>query len=216
MTVEITGLNWVPDFARGFVRDLRVRWACLEIDQPYAMRLMHPLQKPDAYFAEQPWGQVPALVDGDVHMFESGAILIHLGERDERLLSRDPKARAATLSWLFAAYSSVEPTMLELGNIEIFAAGEEWAKLRRPSLMEWAGQRLDRLSAAIDGREWLAGRFSIADIAMTSVLRQGVASGLIDERPVLADYLSRAIDRPAFKAALAAQLANFQPELAPA
>lgn len=210
--VEITGYDWVPDFAKGFVRDLRPRWACEEIGMPYAMRLLNATApRPESYFREQPWGQVPVLADGEIRMFESGAILLHLGEKDERLLPREPQARATAISWLFAAYNSVDPMTFELSNIEIFAAGEEWAELRRPSLIEFAGQRLDRLAAAIEGREWLAGRFSIADIAMASVLRNVEGGGLIEERPVLTAYLERAIARPAFKAALAAQLADFKP-----
>ncbi|MFL9839827.1 glutathione S-transferase family protein [Sphingomonas sp. ST-64] len=212
MTVEITGFDWVPDFAKGFVRDLRVRWACEEIGLPYAMRLMDPRNRPHAYFDEQPWGQVPAVVDGDIHMFESGAILLHLGERDARLLPADRQARADAISWLFAAYNSVEPMLLELGNVEIFSAGEQWAELRKPSLLAAIGQKLDRLATAIDGRDWLAGQFSIADIAMTTVLRQAEGSGLLAERPVLLAYLERAIARPAFRAALSAQLADFKPE----
>lgn len=212
MTVEITGFDWVPDFAKGFVRDLRVRWACEEIGLPYAMRLMDPRNRPAAYYAEQPWGQVPALVDGEVSLFESGAILLHLGERDERLLPRDPQMRADAISWLFAAYNSVEPLMFELGNVEIFAAGEQWAALRTPSLREAIGQKLDRLAAAMGNRDWLAGQFSIADIAMATVLREAEGSDLLADRPALLAYLERAISRPAFKAALSAQLADFKPE----
>ncbi|MEG3180923.1 glutathione S-transferase family protein [Sphingomonas sp. LT1P40] len=212
MTVEITGFDWVPDFAKGFVRDLRPRWACEEIGLPYEMRLLNAAApRPDSYFQEQPWGQVPAMVDEQLHLFESGAILLHLGEKDERLLPRAPQARATAISWLFAAYNSVEPLMFELSNIEIFAAGEQWAELRRPSLMDFAGKRFDRLAAAMAGRDWLAGQFSIADIAMATVLRQVEGSGLIEDRPVLMAYLQRAIARPAFKAALAAQLADFKP-----
>jgi len=211
-SVEITGFDWVPDFAKGFVRDLRPRWACEEIGLPYSMRLLNAAApRPDSYFREQPWGQVPVLADGDLNLFESGAILLHLGEKDERLLPRDPQARATAISWLFAAYNSVEPLIFEYSNIEIFAAGEQWAELRRPSLIEFAGRRLDRLAAALEGRDWLAGQFSIADIAMASVLRNIEGSGLLEERPVLMAYLERAIDRPAFKAALAAQLADFKP-----
>ncbi len=216
MAVEITGFDWVPDFAKGFVRDLRPRWACEEIGLRYDMRLMDPRNRPADYFSEQPWGQVPALVDGGVHLFESGAILLHLGERDERLLPRDPQARADAQSWLFAAYNSVEPMLFELGNVEIFSAGEQWAELRRPSLVAAIEQKLDRLAAAMGDREWLAGQFSIADIAMATVLRQAEGSGLLTDRPVLLAYLERAIARPAFKAALAAQLADFKPEHAPA
>lgn len=210
--LQITGFDWVPDFARGFVRDLRPRWACEEIGLPYSMRLLNAAApRPDCYFREQPWGQVPVLADDGLALFESGAILLHIGEKDERLLPREPQARATAISWLFAAYNSVEPMTFELANIEIFSAGEQWAELRRPSLIEFAGRRLDRLAAAVDGREWLAGSFSIADIAMATVLRNVEGSGLLEERPVLMNYLERAISRPAFKAALAAQLADFKP-----
>lgn len=216
--VEITGFDWVPDFAKGFVRDLRPRWACEEIGLPYEMRLLDAVApRPDSYYHEQPWGQVPVLTDrkSGLDLFESGAILLHLGEKDERLLPRDPQGRAQAISWLFAAYNSVEPMMMELATIDIFAAGEPWAELRRPSLMEFAGQRFDRLAAGIAGRDWLAGRFSVADIAMATVLRQAEGSGLIEDRPVLMAYLQRSIARPAFKAALAAQLADFKPMPAP-
>lgn len=151
--LEITGFNWVPDFAKGFVRDLRPRWACEEIGLPYSMRLLNAAApRPEAYYKEQPWGQVPALVDQDsgLTIFESGAILLHIGEKDERLLPRDPQGRATAISWLFAAYNSVEPMAFELGNIEIFAAGEQWAELRRPSLIEFTCKRLDRLAIAIE------------------------------------------------------------------
>lgn len=212
MSVQITGFDWVPDFAKGFVRDLRPRWACEEIGLDYSMRLLNAAApRPEAYFREQPWGQVPVLQDRDVRLFESGAILLHLGEKDERLLPREPQARATAISWLFAAYNSLEPLMFELSNIEIFSAGEQWAELRRPGLMADAGKRFDRLADAMEGREWLAGTFSIADIAMASVLRLAEGSGLIENQPVLMDYLQRAIARPAFKAALAAQLADFKP-----
>lgn len=210
MTVEITGFDWVPDFARGFVRDLRPRWACEEIGLPYRMRLISAVHRPADYYAEQPWGQVPALKDEGVHLFESGAILLHLGEKDERLLPRDRQGRATAISWLFAAYNSVEPLMFELSNIDIFAAGEEWAKLRRPGLLQAAASRFDRLADVLDGRDWLAGRFSVADIAMATVLREAGDTDLVSSRPALAAYLARATERPAFKRALDAQLADFK------
>ena len=213
MTVEITGFDWVPDFAKGFVRDLRPRWACEEIGLPYRMRLLRATDpRPADYFEEQPWGQVPVLTDGDVSVFESGAILLHLGEKDERLMPRDPKGRACTQSWLLAAYNTVEPYMFELANVSLFAKDEEWAKLRRPSLLRDAGRRFDRLADAIDGREWLVGQFSIADIAMATVLRLAGGTDLVSSRPALAAYLERALARPAFERALQAQLAGFKPE----
>jgi glutathione S-transferase len=213
MSIEITGFNWVPGFARGYVRDLRPRWACEEIGLEYAMRLISPVPpKPVEYFHEQPWGQVPVLHDGDVQLFESGAILLHLAERDERLLPRDPQARATAIAWLFAALNSVEPWLFELANVEIFAKGEEWAKLRKPSLLVDTGKRLDGLQEALGERAWLGDAFSVADIAMITVLRNADHEDLMSGRPRLADYVARGTARPAFQRALAAQLADFQPE----
>src|SRR5699024_10701762 len=140
--LRITTLDQVPRFARGYVRDVRVRWACEEIDLPYATRPVSALSRPADYYARQPWGQVPAIEDDGLDMFESGAILLHLGERDERLLPRDREGRARALSWLFAAHSSVEPLFMELASVDIFNAGEQWATLRRPGLLEAIGQRL--------------------------------------------------------------------------
>lgn len=205
---EITVFKWVPDFAQGFVRDLRPRWACEEIGLDYAERLIG-LERPEGYKTEQPWSQVPVINDNGIHLFESGAILLHIGEKDERLLRRDPQGRATTLSWLFAAFNTIEPFFFELGNVEIFAKGEKWAELRRPGLLEFMGQRLDCLSDALKGRDYLAGEFSIADIAMATVLREAGETELVSGRPVLAEYLSRCIERPAFGRALAAQLAAF-------
>ncbi|NYT40806.1 glutathione S-transferase family protein [Sphingomonas sp. R-74633] len=212
MTIEITALNWVPDFARGYVRDLRPRWACEEIGLPYATRLISPVPpKPAWYFEEQPWGQVPVLHDGDVQIFESGAILLHLAEKDTRLLSHDPQQRATSIAWVFAALNSVEPGLFELGNVSLFSKDEEWAKLRRPSLLEDIGKKLDRLVDALGEREWLGEAFSVADIAMVTVLRNADRSELVLSRPTLAAYVARGMARPAFQRAMDAQLADFQP-----
>lgn len=212
MTIEITGFNWVPDFARGYVRDLRPRWACEEIGLPYSTRLISPIPpKPASYFEEQPWGQVPVLHDGGIQLFESGAILLHLAEKDTRLLPRDPQQRATVIAWLFAALNSVEPGLFELGNVMLFSKDEEWAKLRRPSLMTDIGKKLDGLAGALGDREWLGDGFSVADIAMVTVLRNADGSPLIGERPALAAYVARGMARPAFERAMAAQLADFQP-----
>ncbi|ESZ87061.1 MAG: glutathione S-transferase [Blastomonas sp. CACIA14H2] len=208
-SLTITGFDWVPDFARGYVRDLRPRWACEEIGLPYAERLISAVERPQSHYADQPWGQVPVIDDGGIRLFESGAILLHLAQKHAGLLPDEPQQRADALSWLFAAFNSVEPMMFELGQVTLFAAGEQWAELRKPSLMAFIGERLDRLAAALGGRDWLAGPFSIADIAMATVLREAGDTDLLDERPVLAAYLARATARPAFERALAAQLAAF-------
>ncbi|APW71740.1 MULTISPECIES: glutathione S-transferase family protein [Sphingopyxis] len=214
--IEITAFDWVPDFARGFVRDLRPRWACEEVGLDYAERLISAVDRPSEHFRDQPWGQVPVLRDGDVHLFESGAILLHLAEKDERLLPRDPQGRATVTSWLFAAYNSVEPAMFELSTVDLFAAGEPWAKLRRPGLIDFIHTRFGKLAEALGDRPYLAGVFSVADIAMATVLREGIESGAVAEHPQLEAYLARCLERPAFDRALKAQLAAFREEAGPA
>lgn len=209
--IEITAFAWVPEFAKGFVRDLRPRWACEELGLSYRVRLLDALNpRPAAYLREQPWGQVPVMRADGVAYFESGAILLALAERSETLLPRDPQRRARAISWLFAAFNSVEPFAFELGNVDIFSSGEEWARLRRPGLIKFLGERLDRLADAIGDGPYLDGDFTVADIAMATVLRELVAAGLIAERTPLQAYLDRCTDRPAFQAALAAQLAAFE------
>ena len=210
--LEITAFDWVPEFARGHVRDLRPRWACEELGLPYRERLISAVKRPDWYRAEQPWSQVPVLRDGELRLFESGAILLHLAEQGGGLLPPDPQGRAYAISWLFAAYNSVEPWIFELGKVELFNAAEEWASLRRPGLMKEMGERLDRLATALGEREWLAGPFSVADIAMVTALRDASGSGLVESRSALADYVARGTARPAFQRALEAQLAAFRDE----
>ena len=213
--LEVTAFDWVPDFARGFVRDLRPRWACEEIGLDYAEHLISAINRPAGHFLFQPWGQVPVLSDNGIRLFESGAILLHLAEKDERLMPRDAQQRANTLAWLFAAYNSVEPMLFELGNVDLFAKDEEWAKLRRPSLIEFIQGRLGRLTDAIGDKPYLVGEFTVADIAMATVLREGVEAGLVAEQPRVAAYLDRCLARPAFQRALAAQLDAFNDEAGP-
>ncbi len=208
--IEITAFSWVPSFAQGFVRDLRPRWACEEMSLDYSQRLIDAMQpRPASYYLEQPWGQVPVLKDDGITMFESGAILLHLAGKDERLLPPDPQLRASTISWLFAAFNSIEPLVFEHTNVTQFARGEEWAKLRRPGLEKFLGQRLDRLRDALGARDWLTGSFSVADIAMSTVLREIADTPLLLEREALAAYVARNSERPAFKRALDAQLSTF-------
>jgi glutathione S-transferase len=206
--IEITAFEWVPPFAQGYVRDLRPRWACEELGLSYKERLISAIERPEWYFHDQPWGQVPYLRDGNATIFESGAILMHLAE-DTALLPSEPMPRAVILSWLFAALNSIEPQVFELSNVDIFSCNEQWAKLRRPSLVEALGGRLDRLETALGNREWLASAFSLADIAMITVLREIARTDLIAPRPALAAYLERGTARPAFQTALADQLRVF-------
>lgn len=207
--IEITGYEWVPDFARGFVRDLRPRWACEEAGIPYRERLANISDKPDWLLATQPWGQVPIMRDGDVTLFESGATLMHLGEMSEVLLPSEPQARGEAISWLFGAFNSVEPAMFEFTNVTVFARDQEWAKLRRPSLEEFVARRLAPLEQRLGGRDWLTDRFTIADIAMVTVLRQIGGSKLLAAHPAVEAYVARGMERHAFKQAMADQLAAF-------
>ena len=213
--LEITGYNWVPPFAKGFVRDLRARWFCEETGLPYRERLISVLNKPTGWRSEQPFGQVPVLRDGDIHLFESGAILLHLAQKTGKLLPATGQVRADVLSWLFAAYNSVEPVQNELSTIEIFSSGEEWAKLRRPEALANLDRRHKSLAHALGDREWFAGEFSIADIAMVSILRSSDDMRTLHGHPTLAAYVKRGTARTAFKQALADQLAGFDDNFAP-
>ncbi len=208
--IEISAFRWVPDFAKGLVRDMRLRWALEEAGIPYRVRLLDAMaDRPQDYFQEQPFGQVPIFVEGDLHMFESGAILLHVGEKSEILLPKDEIGRARATCWLIAALNSIEPMIFELINIDIFNAGEEWARLRRPEAERKVRDRLQRLADWLGDKDYLEGRFTVADLLMTTVLRSLRHTKLIGEQPRLAAYVARCEARPAFQRALAAQLADF-------
>lgn len=207
--IEIAGYRWVPAFAQGFVRDLRPRWACEEADIAYRERLIDVKDKPADFETEQPWSQVPVMCDGGIRLFESGATLLHLGEKSEALLPRDPQARATAISWLFGALNSIEPLMFEFTNVTVFARDEEWAKLRRPSLDEFIAKRLAPLETRLSGQDWLDDRFTVADIAMVTVLRALGGSRNLTDQPAVAAYVARGEARPAFQQATADQLAAF-------
>ena len=215
-TTEVTAFRWVPDFAAGLVRDLRIRWALEEVERPYRVRLLDALNpRPADYFHEQPFGQVPAFRDDQVRLFESGAILIHLGIEEERLLPRDGNARMRAVAWLIAALNSVEPGFFELINIDVFSRGQAWTAERRPQVVERIQARLKLLADALGDKEWLEGRFTIGDLMMVSVLRSLRHTDLVAQQPSLAAYVARGEARPAFQRALADQLAVFaqhQPE----
>ena len=209
-SIEVTAFRWVPDFAAGLVRDLRIRWALEEIGRPYRVRLLDAMNpRPADYFHEQPFGQVPAFTDGDVQLFESGAILIHLGLQDERLLPGDLNERMRAIAWLIAALNSVEPMLFELINIDIFNRGQEWTKERRPQVVEKIEARLKLLSEALGDREWFEGRFSIGNMMIVAVLRQLRHTDIVGKTPNLAALLARAEARPAFQRALSDQLSVF-------
>lgn len=207
--IEVTAFEWVPEFARGLVRDMRPRWACEELGMAYRERLIPVRDKPADFLAQQPWGQVPVLRDGEVTVFESGAILLHLAARGDGLLPSEPQQRADAVSWLFASLNSVEPLLMEYVRVVLFNADEDWARLRRPGLEAAISQRLEPVARHLQDREWLAGPFSVADVAMVTILRILRSGDLATGVPELAAYLERGQARPAFKRALADQLAAF-------
>ena len=210
-STEITAFRWVPDFAAGLVRDLRIRWALEEIERPYRVRLLDATNpRPAEYFQEQPFGQVPAYRDDQVQLFESGAILIHLAIEDERLLPFDRNKRMRSVAWLIAALNSVEPIIFQLLAVDIFNRGQEWTKERRPQIVEFLETRLRNLSDALGGKEWFEGRFTIGDLMVVAVLRQLRHTDIVGKFPNLAALVARAEARPAFKQALADQLAVFK------
>lgn len=210
-STEITAFRWVPDFAAGLVRDLRIRWALEEIEQPYRVRLLDAMNpRPSEYFQEQPFGQVPAYRDDQVQLFESGAILIHLAIEDERLLPFDRNERMRSVAWLIAALNSVEPIIFQLLAVDIFNRGQEWTKERRPQIVEFLETRLRNLSDALGDKEWFEGRFTIGDLMVVAVLRQLRHTDIVGKFPNLAALVARAEARPAFQQALADQLAVFK------
>jgi glutathione S-transferase len=209
--IEVYAFKWVPPFAQGLVRDLRVRWALEEARLAYTPRLIGREDQDSAeYRAHQPFGQVPAYEEDGLQLFESGAIVLHIAERSEALLPRDPAARARGVQWVFAAINSIEPHVQLVALIDGFYKDEEWAKLRRTGALDFANRRLDALTARLGDKEWLDdGRFTCGDLMMTTVLRIGKRCGLLEPREALAAYVARCEARPAFQKALAAQLAPF-------
>ncbi len=215
---KVSAFRWVPPFAQGLVRDLRVRWAMEEAGLSYEARVIGPEdQRSESYRRLQPFGQVPAYEEEEngLVMFESGAIVLHIAERSSALMPSDPGARARVTTWMFAALNTVEPHIQNLAEIDLFNAKEEWAKLRRPSAVEAVKKRLTSLSDWLDGREYLEGRFSAADLLMTTVLRVARHTELVAEMPVLEAYRLRCEARPAFQKALADQMAVFSANAPP-
>src|SRR5262245_9561549 len=209
-TIEITAFEWVPDFAKGVVRDLRARWALEEAGLDYRVRLLGQ-QRPADYLLEQPFDQVPVLKDGEVHIFESGAIAQYIGAQSEALLPRDSQGKYRAIQWTYAALNSVEPALMNLLLIDLFFTGEEWAKLRRPGAEEFARLKLKRVSDWLGDKQWLEGsRFTIGDLLMVTVLRFLRHTELVAEFPNLADFVRRGEARPAFQRALADQLAAYK------
>lgn len=209
--IVVSAFSWVPDFARGLVRDLRVRWALEEAGIAYRSRLLDARgERPADYLSEQPFGQVPAFRDGSVSMFESGAIVLHIAGGSSALMPPDAQGRARASSWVFAALNSVEPAIQQLAAIDLFHPDEDWAQAMRPEAVDEVRGRLGRLEAHLASRQWLEGRFTAGDLLMVSVLRILRHTDLVSGFPALADYQARGEARPAFARALAAQLNDFQ------
>jgi len=211
MTIRVSVFRAVPPFAQGLVRDLRVRWALEETGEAYSERVIGPEdQKSAAYRRLQPFGQVPAYEEGDLVLFESGAIVHHIAQRSAALMPPDPASRARVTAWMFAAMNSIEPQIQNLTAIDLFYAQEDWAKARRPGVLAVVQQRLQDLAAALGDRSYLEGRFTAADLLMTTVLRFLRHTNVVAEIPVLENYRLRCEARPAFQSALTAQMAVFE------
>jgi glutathione S-transferase len=195
------------------VKDLRVRWALEEAGLPYEARLLSlEDKKAKEYRAMQPFGQVPVYEEDGLVLFESGAILLHVAEKSEALLPRDPAGRALATQWVFAALNSIEVVIQNLASIDLFYKDQEWAKLHRPDQEKNVQRRLGELAARLGDREYLEGRFTCGDLMMATVLDISRNTDLVAAEPKLDAYLTRCKARPAYQRALAAQMADFRPD----
>jgi glutathione S-transferase len=210
MTITITAFERSPDGGKGLARDTRVRWALEEVGQPYEVRpVSFQAMKQPAHLALHPFGQIPTFEEGDLALFESGSIVLHLAGRHAGLLPDDANARARAITWMFAALNSVEPAILDLVTARLVEADKPWAKERLPLVMDRIRDRLKQLSARLGDADWLDGAFSAGDLMMVSVLLRLKPSGLLGEFPNLAAYVARGEARPAYVRAFEAQLAEY-------
>jgi glutathione S-transferase len=208
MTITITAFERSPDGGMGLARDTRVRWALEEVGQPYEVRpVSFAAMKEPAHLARHPFGQIPTYEEGDLVLFESGAIVFHIANHYQGLLPLNADARARAITWLFAALSTVEPPILELVTAKFQEGDKPWTKERLPLIAGRIGQRLEQLSARLGAAEWLDGEFSAGDLMMVSVLLRLKPSGILGQFPSLAAYVARGEARPAYQRAFAAQLA---------
>ncbi|HEX5750548.1 MAG TPA: glutathione S-transferase family protein [Archangium sp.] len=215
--IRVSAFRWVPPFAQGVVRELRVRWALEEAGLPYEEWLIGPEdQRTGQYRGFQPFGQVPAYEEDGLVLFESGAIVLHIAERSEALMPSEPKARARTKTWMFAALNTMEPPIQNLAEVDLFHAGEEWVTQRRPQVVAAVRARLAELGKWMEGREYLEERFTAGDLLMTTVLRILRHTELVAEVPVLEAYRLRCEARPAFQKALADHMKPFASNAPPA
>jgi glutathione S-transferase len=210
MIPTITAFERSPDRGKGQARDMRVRWALEEVGQPYDVRLVSFSEmKEGAHRALHPFGQIPTYQEGDLVLFESGAIVLHIAERHHGLLPDDANARARAITWMFAALSTLEPPIVDLGVAMLLERDETWYERRLPIVENRIRDRLGELSARLDNADWLDGAFSAGDLLMVTVLRRLNGSKILHEYPVLSAYVARGEARPAFRRAFAAQLAVF-------
>jgi glutathione S-transferase len=208
MTVTITAFERSPDGGKGLSRDTRVRWALEEVGHPYQVRpVSFPALKEPAHLAVHPFGQIPTYEEGDLALFETGAIVFHIAERRAGLLPEDADARARAIMWMFAALNTVEPPILELANAKLLESDKPWFAERLPLVVDRVRGRLGQLSVRLADAEWLDGAFSAGDLMMVSVLLRLKPSGILVDYPNLAAYVARAEARPAYQRAFAAQLA---------
>ena len=210
MTITITAFEESPDRGRGLARDMRVRWALEEVGQPYDVRLVSfRAMKQPGHLALHPFGQIPTYEEGDLALFESGAILMHIAERHPGLLPTDADGRARAITWMFAAVSTMEPVIVEREMARYVEGDRSWYQERLAMVEDRIRKRLGELAASLGNADWLDGAFSAADILMVTVLRRLEGSGIVEDYPNLAAYVARGQARPAYKRAFDAQLAVF-------
>jgi len=208
VTITITAFERSPDGGQGLARDTRVRWALEEVGQPYEVRLVSfRAMKEPAHLALHPFGQIPTYEEGDLALFETGAIVLHIAGRHAGLLPNDPNARARAITWMFAAVNTLEPPILELANAKLLEGDRPWNRDRLPLVEDRVRNRMGQLARRLGDADWLEGAFSAGDLMMASVLLRLRSSGMLDEYPKLAAYVARGEARPAYKRAFAAQLA---------
>src|SRR3954470_5951101 len=208
MTITITAFERSPDGGKGLARDTRVRWALEEVGQPYEVRLVSfPAMKEPAHLALHPFGQIPTYEEGDLALFETGAIVFQIAERHAGLLPHDANARARAITWMFAALNTVEPPILELGIAKLLESDKPWSKERLPLVEDRIRARLNQLSPRLGDADWLDGGFSAGDLIMGSVLLRLKSSGILNGFSNLSGYVARGEARPAYKRAFDAQAA---------
>jgi len=211
MTPTITAFEASPDQGMGLARDMRVRWALEEVGQPYDVRLVSfKAMKQPVHLARHPFGQIPTYEEGDLVLFESGAIIFHIAEHHTGLLPREANARARAITWMFAALNTVEPPIVELEQAPFVEGDKPWLAERIPMLKDRIRVRMDQLSDRLGDAEWLDGAFSAGDLMMVMVLRRLEGDGIVEDYPNLAAYVARGQARPAYKRAFDAQMAVFK------